>query len=120
MVNKRATYTAALHAENKGVVVGVIHGFRVYADVRGKRFAFTQGSRGSRGSHIWSRGSHGARIANALTEMFIRRIIREPAELRLYRPRERRFSDDRVLRLLISKVRVEVRHVQYRFLLEGE
>ena len=58
---------------------------------------------------------HG-RIANTLTQVFIRRIVRESPELVLHRLRQSRISDDRVLCFLVGEIRVEVRNVENGFL----
>jgi hypothetical protein len=60
--------------------------------------------------------AHGIGIANALTQMLIRRIIREPSELVLDSFRERRIGNDGVLRFLVRKVGVEIGHIQNGFL----
>jgi len=55
-------------------------------------------------------------IRDALAQMLVRRVIREPFELVLHRLAEMRIFYDGVLRFFIGKIWVEVRHVQYRFL----
>lgn len=62
--------------------------------------------------------SHNSRIANALTEVLVCRVVREPTELVLDSLGQRRVRDDRILRLLVREVRIEVGHVKYGFLMK--
>jgi hypothetical protein len=48
--------------------------------------------------------------------MFVRRVIREPFKLVLYRLAEMRILYDGVLCFFVGKIWVKVRHVKYGFL----
>jgi hypothetical protein len=62
--------------------------------------------------------SHNGRIAYALAEVLVCRVVRESTELVLDSLGQRRVCDDRILRLLVRKVRIEVGHIKYGFLMK--
>lgn len=55
-------------------------------------------------------------IADTFAEVFVGRVVCEPSELILNSLRKGRISDDRVLRLFVSKIGIKVSNVQHRFL----
>jgi hypothetical protein len=55
-------------------------------------------------------------IRNALAQMLVRRVIREPFKLVLHRLAEVRIFYNGILRFFISKIWVEICYVQYGFL----
>lgn len=74
------------------------------------------------GGRLKARGSrresaHHVRVADALAEVLIARVVCEAAELVLNRLREWRVVDVRVLRLLAGEFGIEVCDVKHRFLI---
>ena len=59
---------------------------------------------------------HPVRIADALAQVLVRGVVGEPAELVLHGLGQRGVGDDRVLRLLVGEVGIEVCDVEYGFL----
>jgi len=55
-------------------------------------------------------------IRDALAQMLVRRVIREPLELVLHRLAEMGIFYNGILRFFIGKIWVEIRYVQYGFL----
>lgn len=60
--------------------------------------------------------THDARIADALAQILVPRVIREPAELILYRFRQWCIVDVRILRLLPGELGIEVGRIQHGLL----
>ena len=63
-----------------------------------------------------ARSRHRAVIRDALAQVLVRGVIREPAELVLHGLRQARVLHDRVLRGLARELLVEVRDVEHGFL----
>lgn len=60
--------------------------------------------------------THCVSIVDALAEVLIGGIIRESLKLLLHGRRKSRVLNNRVLRVFVSEVRVEISHVEYGFL----
>lgn len=60
--------------------------------------------------------AHGIGIADALAEMLVCRVIREPSELVLDGLRKRRICDNGILGFLVREVRIKIGHIQNGFL----